>query len=140
MAQLARSVVSLRVCGEDLRPDEVSALLGAAPSLAYARGDQLSTRGQAVRLARHGMWALDATETRPADLDAQVDELLARLTPELGRWHELASRFQVDLFCGWFMDRLNEGLEISARTLLALGERRVVLGLDIYGGDPEDPR
>jgi hypothetical protein len=86
------------------------------------------------------MWALHATETTPADLDAQVDELLGRLTPELSRWHELASRFEVDLFCGWFMDRLNEGLEVSPRTLLALGERRVVLGLDIYAGDCEDPR
>lgn len=131
-------MASLRVFGEDLRPDEVSALLGAAPSVSYARGDQISTRGQVVRLARQGMWALHATETTPADLDAQVDELLGRLTPELGRWHELASRFHVDFFCGWFMDQLNEGLEIGSRTMLALGERRVVLGLDIYGADRED--
>jgi hypothetical protein len=86
------------------------------------------------------MWLLEASETVPADLDAQVDELLGRLTPDLGTWHELADRFSVDLFCGWFMSRLNEGLEVSPRTLLALGERRVVLGLDIYGGDDEDAR
>lgn len=86
------------------------------------------------------MWARDAAETVPADLDAQVDELLAQLTPDLRIWHELANRFEVDLFCGWFMSRLNEGLQISPRTLLALGERRIVLGLDIYGGDDEESR
>jgi hypothetical protein len=139
MADLARSVASLRVSGEELLPDEVSSLLGAAPSWAYARGDQVSTRGP-IRLAKHGMWLLQAAETVPADLDAQVDELLGHLTPDLGTWHELADRFSVDLFCGWFMSRPNEGLEVSPRTLLALGERQVVLGLDIYGGDDEDAR
>ena len=136
MADLARSVASLRVSGEELVPDEVSSLLGAVPSGAYARGDQVSTHGP-VRLARHGMWTLQASETAPADLDAQVNELLGLLTSDRRTWHQLADRFAVDLFCGWFMERSNEGLWVSPHTLLTLGERRIVLILDIYGADNE---
>jgi hypothetical protein len=32
---------------------------------------------------------------------------------------------------------MNEGIEISPETLLALGQRNVVLDLDIYGSDGE---
>jgi hypothetical protein len=41
----------------------------------------------------------------------------------------------VALFCGWFMRESNEGVEISAHTLGLLGERGIVLSLDIYGPD-----
>jgi len=44
-------------------------------------------------------------------------------------------RFEVDIFCGLFMGSSNEGLSLSPRTLSALGQCGIELGLDIYGPD-----
>ena len=41
MAQLHSSVVALRIWGDDLVPDEVSTLLGALPSVAETKGEEL---------------------------------------------------------------------------------------------------
>jgi hypothetical protein len=138
MAELSRAMASLRVMGEDLIPDEVSFLLGARPSVAYARGDDISSRRGLARVAKFGLWTYQAQETGPADVDAQVAELLGQLTPDVQVWRQLAGRFDMDLFCGWFMERANEGLDIAPDTLMSLAERRIALSLDIYGAENEE--
>jgi len=45
----------------------------------------------------------------------------------------------MDVYCGWFMDKANEGLGISATTLRELGVRGIELSLDIYSGDGDKP-
>lgn len=134
MTKLSRAVASLRIAGDDLVPDEVTVLLGAAPSLAYARGEEVISKQGVARIARAGLWTYDGPEKEPADIDPQVAEVLEGLTPDLRVWEGLADRFKIDLFCGWFLKHLNEGLEVSPETLLALGQRRIALGLDLYGG------
>lgn len=133
VVQLNRAVVSLRVSGDDLVPADVTRLLATNPSMAYARGDEIPSKHGAVRIAKFGFWSCAGPETEPADIDAQVAQLLQRLTPNLDVWRQLADRFQIDLFCGWFMEHLNEGVQISPTTLMALAERQIVLSLDIYG-------
>lgn len=135
MVGLSRAVATLRITGGDLRPGEVTAALGVEPSLAYARGDVVSSTHGATRKARFGLWSLAAPDTEPADIDAQVSALLKSLTSDLAVWQSLDDRFDLDLFCGWFMSHLNEGVEISPPTLRALADRRIALGLDIYGHD-----
>ena len=137
MAELNRAVASLRIVGDDLTPDEVTTLLGVRPSRSFARGDEVRHRRTPPRIAGFGMWSLDAPETEPADIDSQVSALLHPLTDDLDVWRELAVRFDVDVFCGWFMKYGNEGIAMSPRTLLALAERQIVLDLDIYAGDAE---
>jgi hypothetical protein len=119
--------------GDDLIPDEVSSLLGAPPSMAYARGDDITGKHDPVRVAKSGQWSYYAPDTEPADVDAQVAQLLGQLTPDIEVWQQLADRFDLDLFSGWFMDGANEGLAISPDTLMSLAKRRIVLSLDIYG-------
>lgn len=136
MATLERAVASLRISGDDLIPDDISQRLGASPTRAQRKGEIIPTRSSGgSRIARFGLWHLDAAETAPGDLDAQVAELLGRLNPDLSVWRALSSRFRVDLFCGWFMGERNEGAEIAAATLLALGERGIRLGIDLYAPD-----
>jgi Domain of unknown function (DUF4279) len=137
MAELSRAVAALRIVGDDLLPDDVTNLLGVPPTRSFARGDEVRHRRGPIRVARFGLWILDAPETRPADVDTQVSELLGPLTSDLGTWHEMAARFSVDLFCGWFMKLGNEGLAIAPGTLKALAERQIVLDLDIYAGDSD---
>jgi hypothetical protein len=136
MPQLQRAVATLRVMGDDLDPGEVSALLGAAPTISQVKGQDLKSRSIGrLRTALTGMWRLDATVTEPEDLDSQVVELLSKLTSDLIVWRGINERYEVDLFCGWFMDRDNVGVEINPATLQALGERGIRLSLDIYGSD-----
>jgi hypothetical protein len=137
MAVLDRAVAALRIVGDDLSPDEVSTLLGTPPTRSFARGDEIRHRRAPTRVAKFGLWTLEAPETQPADLNAQVSELLQPLTHEFDVWHGLAERFGVDLFCGWFMKFGNEGLSIAPGTLKALADRHIVLDLDIYAGDSE---
>ena len=130
MPLLHRAVASLQVCGDHLDPATVTRSLGSAPTLSYARGDQVSA-GQGSRTARFGLWSLEAPATEPADIDAQVAHLLGRVTNDFEVWRELSEQFSIRLFCGWFMRSGNEGLVI-APTTLALTERRIVLDVDMY--------
>lgn len=128
MANLARAVAALRIDGDKLDPEEISTALGCTPSQAWRKGEAVKTY-----LKKSGGWRLDATDTEPENLDAQVRELLTRTTDNLDIWRELSRRFEVDLFCGWFMEESNEGVCISPETLSALGTRGITLSLDIYG-------
>jgi len=80
------------------------------------------------------MWRLSAMDREPEDLDAQIGDLLSKLTDDLTVWTSIAERYRVDLFCGLFMREGNEGLSITPESLAALGLRRIELGLDIYDG------
>ena len=136
MAHLQRAVASLRVIGDDVVPAEITRLLKAFPSAAYAKGDEWHLPSR-VGVRPSGMWRLDAEATKPENLSQQVSELLCRTTADLGVWQVLSSRFRVDLFCGWFMSDSNEGIEIPPATMVALGTRGIVLSVDIYSPDVE---
>lgn len=133
MAHLHRALASLRISGEDLIPSEVTRLLGSEPTHAREKGDNISRNPAIVNPSKFGQWRLHASETEPEDFDGQVAEVLGKLTNDFAIWKGLASRFNVDLFCGWYMAEWNEGVTISPKTLRALGERSIELGLDIYG-------
>jgi hypothetical protein len=139
MAQLHRSVAALRISGEELDPAEITDLLGCAPTAGQRKGDVL-TGGVAgrSRIAKFGMWSLEASAQEPGSLDTQITELLGRLTPSLEVWSSISQRYDVDLFCGFFMHATNEGLEVSAESLAALGRRGIVLGIDMYAPILED--
>ena len=138
MAHLQRAVASLRIAGDDLVPEEITALLGTSPTHAQFKGQEIPIKSSnRTRTALFGQWRLHANETQPEDLDGQVAELLGKLTRDLSVWQGLSSRFNIDLFCGWFMGGDNEGVTVEPSTLQALGERGISLALDIYGPDGE---
>lgn len=138
MSALERAVATLRISGDDLIPDDISQRLGASPTRAQRKGEviPIGTSGRS-RIARTGLWMLSANDTAPENLDGQVAELLGRLSTDLSVWRSLSKRFDIDLFCGWFMGGSNEGVEIASATLLALGERGIRLGIDLYAPDRE---
>lgn len=137
MSRIAESMVSLRVAGDNLVPAEVTALLGVEPSLSYRKGEVLSSRSGKEILRKTGMWSLRAEVCKPEEVDAQVAELLSKLPGEPAVWSNLSARFDIDLFCGLFMNESNEGLSLSADTLRALSERGIEISLDIYGPTEE---
>lgn len=132
MGFIHHSVAGLRFFGDDLDPDEISTLLGATPTDAHRKGDELVGPPGKVRIAKTGSWRLRATRREPEDLEAQIFELLDRLSQNLDVWRDLSARYKTDLFCGIFMGSSNDGLPLSPKALLALGQRGIALGLDIY--------
>ena len=79
------------------------------------------------------MWSLHSEEQEPENLDRQIDEILGKLASNTEVWQTLARQYRTDLFCGLFMSGGNQGLSISPRSLLSLGQRGIELGLDVYG-------
>lgn len=84
------------------------------------------------------MWCLTVPDAEPENYEEQVNQLLAGLTPDLSVWHQLGQRFEVDLFCGFFMDNRNQGFVLSIRTLAALTERGITPEFDVYAPTPEE--
>lgn len=133
MAHLHKSAATLRIFGDALDPAEITRILGREPTDSYCKG---SKHRNIVH--RTGMWRLEAPDCQPEELDSQIRELLSQLRPDLHIWASLAGRFEIDLFCGFFMRRGHEGVEISALTLKALGERSIKLAICLYGPPLED--
>lgn len=128
-----RSRATLRIAGDLLVPDKVSQLLGSEPTGSRQKGDKILGRstGQ-VRIARTGMWCLEAQSREPEDLCGQIDEILGKLTSDREVWADIRRTFSVDLLCGLFMRSGNDGMSLSSEHLQALGERGIELTLDIY--------
>ena len=139
MAQVQKSSVTLRIGGDDLVPHEITKLLGAQPTAAQTKGDKIvGHKTGHVRIAKMGVWRLEAKDREPEDMDGQVQELLGQVTGDLTIWKSIGEKYQIDLFCGIFLGGSNEGMTISAACLAALGERGIEMGLDIYSGHDED--
>jgi hypothetical protein len=58
MPQIAKSVATLRVFGDDLIPESVSALLGATPTDSYRKGEVKLLRSGKELIYKTGMWRL----------------------------------------------------------------------------------
>lgn len=137
MAGVYETLASLRIFGDDLDPDEISALLGASPTSCAIKGqDRVGRDGIKRGVVRTGRWLLEAIPRQPEDLDSQIVELLSALTSDAAVWRRLAARFKADIFCGLFMKESNEGLGLRPETLEMVGSRGLSLGFDIYGPSP----
>lgn len=137
MAALAKSAASLRILGGDLDPAQISAALGKTPDVGHTKDDVIRTPSGGERIARIGSWSVKVNRAQRANLDAQIQEILAGTTDDLAIWVDITGRYATDMFCGLFLNGTNEGLSISPATMQTLGERGIELSLDIYAGPEE---
>lgn len=139
MATIGRVRVSLRVFGDTLEPDEVSALLGRKPSRQHRKGDKIAGRPGAKREAVEptGAWILDSALPERVEVEEHVEELLATLSNDMDEWASLNDRFSASILCSLFLDQYNEGFELSSRIAQAISERGLFVAFDIYSGDPD---
>jgi Domain of unknown function (DUF4279) len=139
MAVVNRSEVSLRIKGDTLVPTEITALLGSMPTLSYSKGDMVRA-GHSVReiQMKFGMWAISAQPAEPIDIEFQIADILKKLSSDLTVWRALEREFDMDMFCGIFMESCSEGVGISHYTLTMLADRRIRIDMDIYSVDHED--
>jgi len=131
---LQQSTLALRIFGDDLIPEEVSALLGCEPTHAYRKGQVRQTPSY---IAKTGSWLLEAADAEPGDLEAQIAEVLGRVTQDLHVWRQLVQKFEVDLYCGAFLRERN------IDTLQAKFSEYAGKGLSrqrFWENDPDGPR
>ncbi|CAN5237105.1 hypothetical protein BH10PSE14_BH10PSE14_43780 [soil metagenome] len=133
MGSLHRSVALLGFHGDDLDPGEITTRLGAEPTVAMSKGGRWLTSSAIGKIAATGAWRLEADDGAPADLDGQITQLLAPLSADVAAWRALASRYHGRLFCGLFLASGNAGVTLKPATLVMIGQRGLVLDLDIYG-------
>jgi Domain of unknown function (DUF4279) len=94
-----RFKVTLRIYGEELDPDQISALLGCAPTVAARKGLPVSV-GDGTRTAETGRWSLTVDSKdcdERADVEDGVEMLLARLPSDRNLWTSLTRAYSVDL-------------------------------------------
>jgi hypothetical protein len=126
--------MDLRVKGATLDPAEVTRLLGCKPTSAQVKGAQVQWHSSlAPYLAETGNWHLKAQDRVPADLDAQVAEVLAPLSHDLNVWRELTAKLSVRLFCVLFGSDIEAAKRLSSESLAALGERGIVVDFSFHG-------
>ena len=135
MAAIARVRVSLRVFGDSLEPEEVSALLGREPTRCHRKGDRIAANDGSVEPT--GVWILDSGLSEKAEIEDHVEALLSPVSNDSDEWASLTSRFSASILCSAFLDQYNEGFELSPRLARSLAERGLVIAFDIYSGDSE---
>lgn len=140
MSTFDHTTISLRVFGDDLKPDEVTALLCCAPSEAWLKGEVQSFRSGRTTTRRSGAWFLRVPAAEPEDFNGQVARLFSQATDDPSAWKSLGAKYEVDLFCGWFMSTSNDGVSVSVATLRTLADRGVELSLDIYDAIKDDAK
>jgi hypothetical protein len=131
--------ITLRIYGEELDPDQISALFGCSPTAAERKGFPVSM-GDGSRIANRGRWSL-TIESKDCgerdDVEDGVKMLLARLPSDADLWAYLTSTFKVDVFCGLFMASSSRGFGISAEVSRLLTHRHLDIGFDLYFDPPE---
>ncbi len=139
MSAIDRSVAALRIMGDELRPEEITRLLGCSPSHSQRKGEVFrNEKSGKERVARFGMWQLKATDRQPGDPDTQIAEILEKISATHDTWRSITASFRADIFFGLFMEEWNEGFSLSPKTLLELGSRGIEVGFDIYGPEERD--
>ena len=139
MSAVETSVVTLRIYGDDLVPQDITKLLGVSPTHAETKGQEIVGRKTGkVRIAKSGMWRLCASDRKPADIDGQIREIFSQIDADVTVWQSLTKKYRVNLFCGLFMSETNDGLGISPQSLAVLAERGIELWFDIYAPTDDD--
>jgi len=127
--------ISLSLTGEDLVPEEVTAIMRREPDRASQKGKPLYRKdGSFMRVSKNGSWSviLKPDDTDEWDCGEAMLELLATLPSDLEIWRDLASRYKIAFFVGLSMPDTNKGFEFTPGFMKFLGERNISAGFDVY--------
>jgi hypothetical protein len=125
--------VSLCLYGEDLRPNEVTALLGVEPTDSFERGYR---RKPHSRPMHHGGWFFQARGQPPQGPDDLARSVLTRFSVPPETWAAARQRYKVELrvgvhvAAGW-----NKGFSLTPTTLNLIAMTGAEVGFDLYFED-----
>jgi hypothetical protein len=121
-----------------LEPDEITQILRCAPTAAQRTGEVIHYQSGRERVVKCGNWRLDAANAEPEDINGQVRWLLSQVDSNPDVWKLLIQRFEVDIYCGLFMQGSNDGLSLAPDVMALLGERGIHIGFEIYSDIDDD--
>ena len=123
------SSATLAVYGETLEPEEITSILGVAPTSSFRRGHKRGPRSPAMP---HGAWFIEVRGTAPDGPESQLLNLLAQLPQSSDIWHQLTQRFQVQVRVALHLEGWNRGFAIDKALLTRLAQMGIDLQFDIY--------
>ena len=138
MGEINRSIVSLRIMGKELDPDEITELFQCVPTQTHRRGEKRNTKGKVIKTWKKGLWSLQSGEIDSSPLEYKINTLLSKITDDIEIWNKVTQNFEADLFCGIFLGSFNEGFELSPDILRKISDRGLKIGFDIYDNPCED--
>jgi hypothetical protein len=130
--------VQLRITGETLKPDEISALLNLQPNHIRIRGQ----KGGRNRIWSESLWSYDGDEGETQKEWPSLEEglmcLLGKLWSKKELITSLSSTFEAVWWCGHFQTSFDGGPTFSTDLLSKLAEFKVPLFLDNYFSADEE--
>ena len=132
-AMVLHTNVTLRLLGEDLQPDAVSAAMGVGADRSHKKGDLVRARKPGVR--KSGYWSITSSEHMAGtdEINKHIAWLVGIVTPrrplllsyQKGGW-------TVDVWVGVHGDVGHGGPVIRPDALVALGGLGLDVCLDLY--------
>jgi hypothetical protein len=139
---LQRASVTLLIHGDDLVPEELTAILGVQPEIGVRKGETFMSGGWpgTTVTASTGKWIVGTGNREPPNIDEQIAELLGSLPEGADTWNDLTTRFDCYVTVGaWFTDgSWTGGLVLGPKTLRILAERGLAIDFDMYGPGAPD--
>ncbi len=123
-----RSRLTLGIHGDELEPDDISRLLGCAPTRSHRRGEPRKSGPPWP----HGAWLLSVEGKAPTGPEELVHLLLAQLPSDDRLWSELKTKYRLRLGFGIFTERWNRGFELTPGAVARIHSLGVGVGVDIY--------
>jgi hypothetical protein len=132
--------LGIEITADDLKPDEITSLLGVKPTHQHERGElRFGKDGTPRRPPKFGRWALriESGETDEWDANEAAKLLIAKFTADPIIWNTISSRATVRLTLALILESANQGFSLDPDVLRWLADRNVRLDIDIYEGDSE---
>jgi hypothetical protein len=125
MADLSRTIVSIRFSGQDLDPKKLGEMLGFVES---------ESSESTIKHLKSGVvvWSINFRINETLPLEKKIEALLTRFTNEINAWEKATKDVKADIFCGLFLDGWNEGFSLSSNILKEISDRNIRIGFDIY--------
>lgn len=140
MDNLQRAKVSLLIHGDDLNPEQVTAMLGATPKIAARMGQGFLGQNGRTVTSKTGKWTFSHGWREPPCVDEQVSELFRVLPDGAEVWCDLTTRFDCYVAVGLYFAEgsWTGGMTLQPETLRILGERGLPIDFDMYAPASSD--
>ena len=124
------SRAALRISGDTLRPDQITAILGLEPTQSGVKGERFSTRHSATR--RTSFWLLESPLADSLPLTDHLGWLLDLIEPKHDLIGSLGEKWRVEFFCGFSSENGQGGVTFDPSLLHRLAQLGIPLVLDLY--------
>jgi hypothetical protein len=133
--------VRIEITADDLKPNEITSLLGVAPTTTWEKGTTLLNRdGTVRRTTKSGRWSLSLqpAETDEWEANEALSLIIGRFGVDEAIWREIASSAEVRLGLALFLETANQGVSLDPASLRWLADRNIRLDFDIYAADESE--